>query len=170
MATGNKKPVAGSKEPATKAAAVSESKGSDAGGATDSASSATASDSTAPLGAPSDASQASALSAAVIEQPVSAAADQGAAQAQPALEVVEHPAAVVETEAPAFPRLVAIVNETPIPYVIAGQHVAGNSVEHASVGSEDEVTRMKTDCAQIMSLSDNYRDAQVPALRICEVE
>ncbi len=69
-----------------------------------------------------------------------------------------------------FPRLVAIVNDTPIPYVVAGKHVAGHESEHIVVNDEDEITRMKSDCEQILSLNDTHGGAEVPALRVTEVE
>lgn len=71
---------------------------------------------------------------------------------------------------PSFPRLVAIVNDTPIPYVVAGTYVAGHETAHVAVNDEDEITRMKSDCEQIMSLNDTHKDRDEPALRVTEVE
>ena len=75
-----------------------------------------------------------------------------------------------EPATPEFPRLVAIVNDTPIPYVVAGTHVAGHTSAPVLVNSEDEITRMNSDCAQILSLNDTHAGAEVPALRVAEVE
>jgi hypothetical protein len=79
-------------------------------------------------------------------------------------------ATIIEQAAPWFPRLVQIINDTPIPYVVAGQYVAGHERVSVAVNDQDEITRMESDCQQIMSLNDTHRDAEEPALRVTEVE
>lgn len=69
-----------------------------------------------------------------------------------------------------LPRLVEIVNDTPVPFVVAGKYIAGHARVGVAVNSEDEITRMKSDCEQIMLLNDTHQGAEVPALRVAEVE
>lgn len=71
---------------------------------------------------------------------------------------------------PSFPRLVAIVNDTPIPYVIGARYVVGHHSEPALVNSEDDITRLKSDCEQIIKLNPEYRGQGTDALRVVEVE
>lgn len=69
-----------------------------------------------------------------------------------------------------LPRLVEIVNDTPVPFVVAGNYIAGHARVGVAVNSEDEITRMKSDCEQILLLNDTHQGAEVPALRVAEVE
>jgi hypothetical protein len=69
-----------------------------------------------------------------------------------------------------FPRLVEIVNDTPIPYVVARHHVAPHSTMPVPVNDEDELARMRFECASILSISDHYKDSEPPMLRVAEVE
>lgn len=67
-----------------------------------------------------------------------------------------------------FPREVSIVNETAMDYVVARTFVGAASSALVSVNDDDEITRMKTDCEQIMSLNDSYAGLEVSPLRVTE--
>ena len=82
------------------------------------------------------------------------------------------PAPVIEApnDAPEFPRLVQIVNDTPVPYVVARHHVEPYSAKPVPVSDEDELARMRFECASILSISDHYKDSDPPMLRVADVE
>jgi len=88
------------------------------------------------------------------------------------MQVASAPALLPPTviEAPEFPRLVQIVNDTPIPYVVARHHVEPHGSKPVPVNDDDELARMRFECASILSISDHYKDSEPPMLRVAEVE
>lgn len=68
-----------------------------------------------------------------------------------------------------FPREVVIVNDTAMNYVVARTFVGAGTSAKVVVNDDDEITRMNTDCEQIMSLNDSYKDAEVSPLRVDEI-
>lgn len=78
--------------------------------------------------------------------------------------------AVVEAVKREFPRSMVIVNDTAMEFVVARVHMPAGSRAPVRVNDADELTRITTDCEQIMSLSDHYKDAEVSPLRVVEAD
>lgn len=76
----------------------------------------------------------------------------------------------VQSETLSFPRDIFIVNETAMNYVVARKYVSAGATEAVSVNDDDEITRIKTDCEQIMSLNDTYAGMEVSPLRVTEAQ
>lgn len=80
------------------------------------------------------------------------------------------PAPILAPEAPAepFPRAVVIVNETPMPHIVAATYVAPGETASVVVRNQDEITRIETDCAHLMELTPAFAELPVQPLRVVD--
>jgi hypothetical protein len=176
MATGKRKPVASSDELATLAETATQAAGIEGAAPGESAGA------VAPEGATEGAAPAGdgegAEGAGTTPAGDDAAQDESAREGGAAAPVVPSqdeapiaaPAVIEQPVALTFPRLVAIVNEMPIPRVVGPEYVEAYSEKVVMVGDEGEIARLKSDCEQIIALHGLHVAAAVAPLRVEEVE
>lgn len=67
-----------------------------------------------------------------------------------------------------FPREVLIVNDAPMPHIVAGVFIGPYSSAPVTVRDEDHIKRIETDCAYQMELTPAYAELPEQPLRVLD--